>query len=144
MNPLSASTFYRRHKRHAAMLLGLSIVVTLGLYSTVALMWAALVEPGRLAYMAYSKFSLITPQSTQSGPDPALFARLQANSDVAKILPSTFIRIQLRGMVPGQGFQFDLLGAAENDVPYNMGDGKSPIRRLCCDQWSQTQRGYSL
>jgi uncharacterized membrane protein SpoIIM required for sporulation len=83
MNPLSASTFYRRHKRHAAMLLSLSIVVTLGLYSMVALMWAVLVEPSRLAYMAFSKFSLVTPQSTQSGPDPAVLARLQANPDVA-------------------------------------------------------------
>jgi ABC-type lipoprotein release transport system permease subunit len=118
MNPLSASTFYRRHKRHAAMLLSLSIVVTLGLYSMVALVWGVFVEPSRLAYMAFSKFSLVTPQSTQSGPDPAVLARLQANPDVAKIMPSTFIRIELPGMVPGQGFDFPLLGLMEEDVTY--------------------------
>jgi ABC-type lipoprotein release transport system permease subunit len=116
MNPLSTWTFYRRHKRHALLLLILSIVITLGLYSMVALVWGVLVEPSRLAYMAFSKFSLVTPQSTQSGPDPAVLARLQANPDIAKIMPSTFIRIELPGMVPGQGFDFPLLGLMEEDV----------------------------
>jgi ABC-type lipoprotein release transport system permease subunit len=118
MNPLSAWTFYRRHKRHAAMLLSLSIVVTLGLYSLVALVWGALIEPSRLAYMAFSKFSLVTPQSTQSGPDPAVLTRLQDNPDIAKIMPSTFIRIELPAMVPGQGFDLPLLGLMEEDVTY--------------------------
>ena len=34
----------------------------------IALMSGVLVEPGRLAYMAYSKFGLVTPQSTGSSP----------------------------------------------------------------------------
>lgn len=118
MNPLSTWTYYRRHRGHATLLLSLCIVVTLGLYSMVALMWAVLVEPSRLAYMAFSEFSLVTPQSTQSGPDPAVLARLQANPDIAKIMPSTFIRIELPGMVPGQGFDFPLLGLMEEDVTY--------------------------
>jgi ABC-type lipoprotein release transport system permease subunit len=118
VNPLSARTFYSRHKRHVAMLLSLSIVVTLGLYSIVALVWGVFVEPGRLAYMAYSKFSLVTPQSTKNGPDPAVLARLASNPDITKIIPSTFIRIELPGMVPGQGFQFDLLGLMKKDDAY--------------------------
>jgi len=118
MNPLSAWTFYCRHKRHVALLLGLSIVVTVGLYSMVALMWGVLVEPARMAYMAFSEFSLVTPQSTETGPDPAVLARLQSNPDIAKITPSTFIRIELPSLVPGQGFQFDLLGLMEEDMAY--------------------------
>ena len=47
MNPLSARTFYARHKRHAALLLGLSVVVTVGLYSLVALVWAVFVDSPR-------------------------------------------------------------------------------------------------
>jgi ABC-type lipoprotein release transport system permease subunit len=118
MNPLSAWTFYRRHKRHVAMLLTLSIVVTVGLYSMVALVWGVFVEPGRMAYMAFSEFSLVTPQSTETSPDPAVLARLESNPDIAKISPSTFIRIELPSLVPGQGFQFDLLGLMEEDAAY--------------------------
>ena len=72
----------------------------------VALVWGVLIEPSRLAYMAFSKFSLVTPQSTQGGPDPAVLVRLESNPDIAKISPSTFIRIELPSLVPGQGFQF--------------------------------------
>jgi ABC-type lipoprotein release transport system permease subunit len=118
MNPLSAWTFYHRHKRHVALLLTLSIVVTVGLYSMVALMWGVLVEPARMAYMAFSEFSLVTPQSAETSPNAAVLARLQSNPDIAKIAPSTFIRIELPSLVPGQGFQFDLLGLMEEDMPY--------------------------
>ena len=118
MNPLSTWTYYHRHKRHAALLLSLSTVVTVGLYSLVALVWAIYVEPGRLAYKAHSEFSLVTPRSTASGPDPAVLTRLESNPDIAEIIPSTFIRIELPGMMPGHGFQFDLLGLRKEDVPY--------------------------
>ena len=118
MNPLSTWTFYRRHKGHTALLLSLSIVVTVGLYSLVALVWGVLVEPARMAYTAYSDFSLVTPQSTANGPDPDVLARLQSNPDIARIIPSTFIRTELPGMMPGQGLQFDLLGLLAEDMVY--------------------------
>jgi ABC-type lipoprotein release transport system permease subunit len=118
MNPLSTWTFYRRHKGHTALLLSLSIVVTMGLYSLVALVWGVLVEPARMAYTAYSEFSLVTPQSTANGPDPAVLARLQSNPDIERIIPSTFIRTELPGMMPGLGFQFDLLGLLNEDMVY--------------------------
>jgi ABC-type lipoprotein release transport system permease subunit len=118
VNPLSAWTFYRRHKRHVALLLTLSIVVTVGLYSMVALVWGVFVEPGRMAYMAFSEFSLVTPQSTETGLDPAVLTRLESNPDIERITPSTFIRIELPSLVPGQGFQFDLLGLMEEDAVF--------------------------
>ena len=118
MNPLSTCTFYRRHKGHAALLLSLSIVVTIGLYSLVALVWGVFVEPARLALMAYSEFSMVTPRSSENGPDPVVLARLQSNPDIERVIPSTFIRTELPGMMPGQGFPFDLLGLMEEDVVY--------------------------
>ena len=118
MNPLSTWTFYRRHKGHAALMLGLSIAVTVGLYSLVALVWGVLVEPARMAYTAYSEFSLVSPQFTEDGPDPVVLARLQSNPDIAKIIPSIFIRTELPGMMPGLGFQFDLLGLQNEDMVY--------------------------
>ena len=118
MNPLSTWTFYRRHKGHAALLLSLSIVVTIGLYSLVALVWGVFVEPARLSYMTLSKFSMVTPQSDESGPDQGVIAEIQANPDVARVIPATVIRIQIPGMLPGESFQFDLLGLMEEDLPY--------------------------
>jgi len=40
MNPLSLFTYYRRHKRHTALLLSLIGLVTAGLYLMIALSWA--------------------------------------------------------------------------------------------------------
>jgi ABC-type lipoprotein release transport system permease subunit len=117
VNPLSTWTYYHRHKRHATLLLSLSIVVTIGLYSMVALVWGVFVEPARLTHMALSEFSMVTPRSDEGGPDPVVLAQIRANPDVANIISTTVIRIQIPGML-GQSFQFDLLGLSEADVPY--------------------------
>jgi ABC-type lipoprotein release transport system permease subunit len=201
MNPLSAWTFYRRHKRHAALLLSLAILVTAGLYLMGALVWGVYVEPARLSYMALSKFSVVTPESSareklarilqveqdqgyrdravvgglarfadiwreqaqretedeswvaqiaeqmqvysqlttrgerrtslealraalqdkpsgdENGPEPAVIVQIRANPDVAEVIPTTFIRIELPSIMPGEGYQFDLLGLMEEDMP---------------------------
>ena len=117
MNPLSPFTYTRRHKRHAALLISLSVVVTAGLYVLVALVWGTFVEPPRRAYMALSEFSIVTPRTNQSAMSPALVDQIQANPDVAKVLPTITIRTQLPGSM-GQDVQFDFLGLAQEDMPY--------------------------
>jgi ABC-type antimicrobial peptide transport system permease subunit len=118
MNPLSTWTFYSRHKRHALLLLSLSIVVTIGLYSLVALVWGVYVEQPRLAYMTLSKFSMVTPGFDRSDPDQEVIAQIQTHPDVAEVIPTKFIILQIPGMVPAASFQFDLFGLAEDDIPY--------------------------
>jgi hypothetical protein len=118
MNPLSAWTYHRRHKRQATLLLGLTILVTVALYVLLALVWASMVEPARLSCLAYSQFSMVTSQSAERGPDPTVLSRLQANPDIARILPAIAIRVDLPGIMPGEGFQFDLLGLMEGDLPF--------------------------
>jgi ABC-type lipoprotein release transport system permease subunit len=206
MNPLSAWTFYRRHKRRAAMLLSLIILVTAGLYLMGALVWGVFVEPARLSYLALSKFSVVTPEPSarerlakvlqleqeqgyrdravigglaayadswheqaqretedqswvaqtaaqmqayseltsrserqaslealraalqakpsrsdrtdENGPAPAVIAQIRANPDVARVVPTTFIRTELPSLMPGEGFQFDLVGLMEGNMPY--------------------------
>ncbi len=118
MNPLSIWMYYRRHRRHAFLLLILSVVVTIGLYSTIALVWGVFVEPARLSYMALSKFSLVMPDYNENDPNPTVIAQIRANPDVAKVLPTTIIPIELPGIMPGLHFQFDLLGLSEKDIPY--------------------------
>jgi ABC-type lipoprotein release transport system permease subunit len=118
MNPLSPLTYYRRHKGRAALLLGLIILVTAGLYLMGALVWGVFVEPARSSYMALSKFSIVTPESVEQGPDPAVVAQIRAHPDVVRVMPASAIVIQLPGVVPGEGAQFDLHGLGEEDVPY--------------------------
>ena len=118
MNPRSVWIYIRRHKRQAGLLLGLSLIVTVGLYALVGLVWGVFVDPGRMAYMCFSEFSLVTPTFLKNSPDPALHSQLDSNPDIAKIIPSKFIRVQLAGMIPGQGFQFDLIALLEADTTY--------------------------
>jgi ABC-type lipoprotein release transport system permease subunit len=109
------------------------MIVTIGLYSLVALVWGVFVEPGRLAYNAFSEFSLVTLQATARGTQTSLLAKLQSNPEIERIIPATFIRVELPGLVPGQGFQFDLLGLNEDDVTFlqkrfaaTVKDGRNP------------------
>jgi ABC-type lipoprotein release transport system permease subunit len=118
MSALSAWTFYRRHKRRSVLLLSLISLVTAGLYLMGALVWGVFVEPMRLSYMALSRFSIVTPVSGEKGPDPALITRMQANPDVAHIIPTSAIMIQLPSMMPGEGYQFELYGLPETDIAY--------------------------
>ena len=118
MNPLSPLTYYRRYKRRAALLISLIILVTMGLYLMGALVWGVYVEPGRLAYMALSKFNMVTLASGENDPEPAVVAQIRAHPDVAKVIPARVIRIQLPGMISAESFQFDLIGLMGEDLPY--------------------------
>ncbi len=122
MNPLSVWTFYRRHKRRAALLLSLISLVTTGLYLMAALSWAVFVEPGRSNYMFLSKFSVVVPAFHENGPDPAVTAQvmgqIRSNPDVARVIPASTIWIGLPQVMAGGSTGFSLLGLAEEDMPY--------------------------
>ncbi len=117
MNPLSSWTYYRRHKAQASILLGLSIMVTIGIYSMVALVWGVFVEPARMSYMALSRFSLVTLEYDNNGPDPAVIAQIDANPDIAMVIPSSAIKIELPSIMAGSGVQFELHGLMAEDLP---------------------------
>jgi len=64
MNPLSIWRYYVRNKQQTAILIFTSIIVSLGIYSLVALVWGVFVEPARQATQLYSETSLVTPDTT--------------------------------------------------------------------------------
>jgi ABC-type lipoprotein release transport system permease subunit len=117
MNPLSVWTFYRRHKRRAFLLLSVSVLVTAGIYLMAALIWGVYMEPGRSNYMLLSEFSVVTPQSLEGGPDPAVLAQIRANPDVAQVIPTTSVWITVPGLMAGAGQGFSLWGLTEEDMP---------------------------
>jgi len=118
MNPLSIWKYYVRNKQQSAILILTSIVVTLGIYSLVALVWGVFVEPARQAAQVYSQTSLVTPNTIENDHAGSVLARLQANPDIEKVIPSTYIKIELPSIIPGQGFPFDLIGLYERDMTY--------------------------
>ena len=122
MNPLSALTFYRRHKRRAALLLSTVGVVTAGIYLMVALIWAMFIEPGRSNFMFLSRFSVVVPRFYENVPDPAVIAQviaqIRANPDVAQVIPASTIWIALPQVMAGGSTGFSLLGLMQEDMPY--------------------------
>lgn len=134
MKPLSTWTYFARHKQNAGLLLGISMIVTLAVFSMVALMWGVFVEPARLAYMTLSEFSMVTHWSDQGEVEHSLISGIRAHPDVAAVIPTKIIRIDLPGAVSGSSFQFDLLSLMEEDIPYILSrlecalkDGRMPI-----------------
>ncbi len=118
MNTLSTWTFYWRHKRRAALLLGLTGMVTAAIYLMVALMWAIWIEPGRTNALYLTRFSVVMPGSEGGGPDPAVIAPIRAHPDVARVVPTSRVWMQLPGVFSGESMGFWLMGLAQADLPY--------------------------
>ena len=118
MNPLSAWTFYRRHKRHTMLLLGLISLVTIGLYLMVSLSWAIFVEPMRSNHMVLSKLSVVLPLGHGDGLEASVVAQIRANPDVERVMPAAGIQIGLPEVMGGGSDWFHLLALMEEDVPY--------------------------
>jgi ABC-type lipoprotein release transport system permease subunit len=120
MNPLSTWTFYLRHKRRAALLLGLIGLVTVGLYLLVALSWAIFIEPMRANYMILSKLSVVMPGIYLDEPDPTVAAQIRSNPDVAQVIPAYSMQIALPEVMGGGSEWFFLMGVMQENIPYLM------------------------
>jgi ABC-type lipoprotein release transport system permease subunit len=118
MNSLSIWTFYRRHKRRAAVLLGLTSLVTTGLYLMGALTWAIFTEPTRANYLYLSKLNIVLPYSG-SELDPAVVTQIRTHPEMERVLP-TFISIGIGipEAMGGQNNWINLLALEEDHVPY--------------------------
>ncbi len=117
MNPLSTFSYHRRHKGRAALLVSLCILITAGIYLLGALLWTVYIEQGRANFMFLSRFSVVTPQYDQDGPDPAMIAHIRGNPDVAQVIPTKSIWIELPGVMSGSSNGFRLFGVNTDDLP---------------------------
>jgi putative ABC transport system permease protein len=114
MKPLSSWTYNSRHKRRSALLLGLVLIVTTGVYIMIALIWNVFIDDARLSYMALSEFSLVTPL-TGSGE---VIAEIESNPYTSRILPTKTISINLPMMIPGETNNFRLFGLDNEDLTF--------------------------
>lgn len=116
MNPLSSFTYFRRHWRQTLMLLSLVTMATAGLYMMVTLSWEIFIEPMRSNYSFLSKFSILLPDPYESQPYAPLVARIQANPDVASVIPIYSVQISIPQALGGGTDWFSLLGLKEEDL----------------------------
>ena len=123
MNPLSPLTYYRRHKRHALLLVGIVILATLGAYAMVGMMAPIRDHMATISLGPLTRFSMVYPEYDRF-LDPAIVSQIRANPDVARVIPengmglainvpslATLSSTRVLG-VPGEDLQ-DLLDACD-------------------------------
>ncbi len=114
MNPLSLLTYYRRHKGHTALLLGIISLVTVGLYLAVALSWAIFIEPARTNSLLL-KFNVVAPQGDEWAA--TVMAQVRAHPAVEHVIPYIAGQgISLPEVIGGDSDWLSLLGVWEQDM----------------------------
>jgi ABC-type lipoprotein release transport system permease subunit len=112
MNPLSALTYYRRHKRQALLLVSLVTLVTLGLGIIVSVLDSAM-DYTYTTKNYLTRFSLVTPAIGQA-LEPAVVSQIQTHPDVERAFPVTQLYVNAPSLFGDESFY--LLGVSEADV----------------------------
>jgi len=89
MNPLSPTTYYRRHKRNALLLLSLIALSTLGLYIMVSVLDSI---PLRANVSHLTKVSLVYP-AVGSTLENGIVSQIQTHPDVSQVIWDNGLRI---------------------------------------------------
>jgi ABC-type lipoprotein release transport system permease subunit len=114
MNPLSPSTYYRRHKGRALLLVILVGLATLGVCVMVRLPDAA-IEQSRVVIRYLTRFSVVSA----IGPslEPGVVTQIRAHPGVARAIPEISLYLDVPMNTSG-GFR--LFGVLEDDLPFLM------------------------
>ena len=86
MNPLSPFAYYRRHKPHALLLVGVVVLATLGAYAMVGIMDPIRDHMAHISLGPLTRFSMVYPEYDRFF-DPATVSQIRANPDVARVIP---------------------------------------------------------
>jgi ABC-type lipoprotein release transport system permease subunit len=113
VNPLSALTYYRRHKRGTLLLVGLVGLMTLGVCVMVRLI-DSYTEVEYSAGRYLSRVSLVSAVSPAL--DPGVVSQIRAHPDVAQVIQEKGLDIPL----PPLASEYHLFGVSETDLPLLM------------------------
>jgi len=114
LKPLSFTTYYRRHKFRALLLLMLIALVTLGIYFMVGFL-NSIGENFSANNQFLTRFSLVSSQSEQS-LDPAVVSRVKTHPAVSRVLPENGVVITPPALASSGSFH--LFGVSEGDAQY--------------------------
>ena len=112
--PLSARTFYLRHRRRSVLMVGSMALVVLGVTFPVFLLTSAVsaMRPESAYLRAVSK---VYP--THNSPlDPGIVAQIKSHPAVQHVIPVIQLGIQMR-VPPGGETSISLYGVSETDLP---------------------------
>lgn len=113
MNPRSAWTYHRRHRKRTGLLLGLISLVTLGLYLIVALGTITVLGPIQPEQSYLQKISRVQPRADRE-LDPALVAQVRTQPTVDKVIPEIWLPIAINTLAGND--TFSLMGVQEADL----------------------------
>jgi hypothetical protein len=113
MNPLSALTYYRRHKRSALLQIALIGLATLGLFVLVAVLDTV---PLRANVNYLTRLSRVVP--TGDALDPAVVSQIQTHPDVARVIPDNGLWISMPTLFGTDSQR--LMGVSPEDAGYLM------------------------
>jgi ABC-type lipoprotein release transport system permease subunit len=114
MNPLSPTTYYRRHKGSAILLITIICLATAGLFIMVAVL-DSIPMRGHTSYL--TRVSRVFP-SIGDAVDPGDIAQLQADPDVARLIPDNGLRLAPPTLIGLDSLR--LMGVSQDDAQYLM------------------------
>lgn len=114
MNPLSALTYYRRHKRGALLLVSLIALATMVLYSIVGVLDSLTLQ---LDFDYLSRISRVRPDTGQA-LEPGVVPQIQSHPDVARVVWDNGLTISVPTL--GGIGAMHLMGVPQDDVEYLM------------------------
>jgi hypothetical protein len=110
MNPLSAFTYYRRHKCSALLSVALICLTTLGLYIMVAVLDSI---PMRAQFIYLTKVSRVYPAGGDS-LEPGVVSQIETHPDVADMNPDNGLHISPPTLLGLDNLR--LMGVSQDDV----------------------------
>jgi ABC-type antimicrobial peptide transport system permease subunit len=113
MNPLSALTYYRRHKRSALLQIMLISLATVGLFVLVAVLDTI---PLRANVSYLTKLSRVVPAG--DALDPTVVSQIQTHPDVARVIPDNGLGISMPTLFGTDSQR--LMGVSPEDAGYLM------------------------
>jgi ABC-type lipoprotein release transport system permease subunit len=115
MNPLSALTFPRRHKRSTFLMIVLITLATTGLYVMVAVLDSI---PTRAQFIYLTRVSRVYPTFANS-LEPTVVSQIRAHPDVARVIPDNGLQIAPPALI-GTDPDVRLMGVSQEDLQYLM------------------------
>ena len=112
-NPLSPTTYYRRHKRAALLQIALISLATVALFILVGVLDTIPLR-ANLSYL--TKFSRVAP--TAGTLDPGVISQIQTHPDVARAIPENGLGISMPSLLGTDNQR--LLGVSPEDASYLM------------------------
>ena len=112
MNPLSALTYYRRHRRSALLLVTLIALATMVLYTIVGVLDSLTLQ---LDFSYLSRISRVRPDGGYA-LEPGVIPQIQAHPDVERLIADNGFEIAVPTL--GGTESMHLMGVSQDDVQY--------------------------